>query len=292
MILPVTINVQMIVSRLIRRLSSVSIISTKTAVIGVIVPVEILVPGVLGRLTARVAQLLDSHGYSVVLLDEITDADLEAGLRYVDNDICAPAIAIIGQYMRWAEQHAGVEEISVLAPILCHSCRSISLRDTLDVVFKRAGYHDVKLVELSSSELRALAEPAVEEALIAHSTTIGLCGNVPVLTIKELRRTVCTHLENSGVSVVIPPLKRILDQQDFLTPSLEYFSEVGIRTAICILPFGCMSGHVYARGQVRELRKRFPEIDLTILDYDPSASDINLINRTELVIQAAAERSV
>lgn len=258
-----------------------------------IVPVVILVPGMLGSLTARVAQLLENRGYSVMLLDEITGADLEAGLRYVDNDICAPTIAMIGQCIRWAEQHASAEEISILIPILCHDCRSISLRDTLDVTFKRAGYHNIKLVELSSSELRALADPAVEEAPIpiAHGTTIGLCGNVPVLTIEELRRTVCTHLENSGVSVVIPPLKRILDQQDFLTPALEYFSEVGIRTVICVLPFACMSGHVYARGQLRELRKRFPEIDLTILDYDPSASDINLINRTELVVQAAAERS-
>ena len=257
-----------------------------------IVPVVILVPGMLGSLTARVAQLLENRGYSVMLLDEITGADLEAGLRYVDNDICAPTIAMIGQCIRWAEQHTGAEEISVLTPVLCHDCRSISLRDTLDVTFKRAGCHDVKLGELSSSELKALAGPAVEKAPIAHGTTIGLCGNVPVLTIEELRRTVCTHLENSGVSVVIPPLKRILDQQDFLTPSLEYFSEVGIRTAICILPFGCMSGHVYARGQLRKLRKRFPEIDLTILDYDLSASDINLINRTELVIQAAAERLI
>ena len=204
----------------------------------------------LGSLTARVAQLLENRGYSVMLLDEITGADLEAGLRYVDNDICAPTIAMIGQCIRWAEQHTGAEEISVLTPVLCHDCRSISLRDTLDVTFKRAGCHDVKLVELSSSELKALAGPAVEKAPIAHGTTIGLCGNVPVLTIEELRRTVCTHLENSGVSVV------------------------------------------YARGQLRKLRKRFPEIDLTILDYDLSASDINLINRTELVIQAAAERSV
>lgn len=257
-----------------------------------IVPVKILVPGVLGSLTARVVRLLEGRGYSVVFLDETTDADLETGLRYVDNDICAPTIAIIGQYMRWAEQHTDEKEISVLAPILCHDCRSMSLRDTLDTAFKRAGYRDVKLVELSSSELKALAEPAVEEAPITHSTTIGLCGNVPVLTIEELRHTVCTHLENSGVAVVTPPLERVLDQQDFLTPAMEYFDEVGIRTAICILPFGCMSGHVYARGQLRELRKRFPEIELTILDYDPSASDINLLNRTELVIQAAAERSI
>lgn len=254
-------------------------------------PVKILVPGMLGSLTARVVRLLENRGYAVVFLDEITNADLETGLRYVDNDICAPTIAIIGQYMRWAGQHTGEKEISVLAPILCHNCRSISLLETLDTVFNRAGYRDIKLVELSGPELIALAEPAAEKAPIAHGTTIGLCGNVPVFTIKELRCTVCTHLENSGVTVVIPPLERVLGQQDFLTPALEYFSEVGIRTAICILPFGCMSGHVYARGQVRELRKRFPEIDLTILDYDPSASDINLLNRAELVIQAAAERS-
>lgn len=112
-------------------------------------PVKILVPGMLGSLTARVVRLLENRGYAVVFLDEITNADLETGLRYVDNDICAPTIAIIGQYMRWAGQHTGEKEISVLAPILCHNCRSISLLETLDTVFNRAGYRDIKLVELS-----------------------------------------------------------------------------------------------------------------------------------------------
>ena len=81
-----------------------------------IVRVNILVPGVLGSLTSQVAQFLENRGYSVVLFDEITDADLEAGLRYVDNDICASTIAMIGQCIRWAEQHTGAEEISVLTP--------------------------------------------------------------------------------------------------------------------------------------------------------------------------------
>lgn len=256
-----------------------------------IVPVKILIPGVLGSLTTRVTQLLESRGYSVMPLGEITDADLEAGLLYVDNDICTPTIAIIGQYMRWAEQNNGQGEISILAPILCRDCRSISLHGTLDMAFKRAGLHDVRLVELSSSELEDLEKSSYADTPATCEPTIGVCGNAPVLTIYELRRTVCDHLENCGINVVVPPLERLLGRQDFLTPAMEYFDEMGIGTAICILPFGCMSGHVYARGQLREMRRRFPNIELTVFDYDPSASDINLLNRTELVIQTAAERS-
>lgn len=256
------------------------------------VPLKILVPGVLGSLTDQVVKLLKGRGHSVIPLAKITAADLETGLRYIDNDICTPTIAIIGQLMRWEERNKDQGEISVLVPMLCHECRCISMRATLEIALKRAGRHEVKLVELSNSDLRALAESSPTETPDKCEPAIGLCGNVPVLTIYELRRIVYSHLEDSGVNVVVPPLERVLGKRDFLTPALEYFDEVGIRTAICILPFGCMSGHVYARGQLRELRKRFPTIELTILDYDLSASDINLLNRTELVIQAAAEQSI
>ena len=48
---------------------------------------------------------------------------------------------------------------------------------------------------------------------------------------------------------------------------------------------------MFARGQLRRLREQFPNVEITMLDYDPSASDINLVNRTELVIQSAKEHA-
>lgn len=251
---------------------------------------KILVPGVLGSLTARVEGLLENRGYTVVSLGDVSAPDLETGLSYIDNDICAPTVAIVGQYMEWFEQHEMAKGIAVLAPIICHNCRCISLQDTLGVVFERAGLQEVEIVELSSAELAELAQSESAARTSDGQLEIGICGTAPVLTVGEFRSAVCDHLGEAGIKAVLPPLKRILDRQDFLTPAMEYFNEKGVGTVICILPFGCLSGHVYGRAQLREMRRRFPDIELTILDYDPSASEINLLNRTELVIQAARER--
>ena len=119
---------------------------------------------------------------------------------------------------------------------------------------------------------------------------IGICGPLPVVSTHEFHRTVTDRLVSSGFQVVVVPPERIVGQRDAFTPAIEFFTEAGIRTVICILPFGCMSGHAYARGQLRTLQQRFPRVEITVLDYDPSASDINLINRTELVMQTVRDR--
>ena len=89
----------------------------------------------------------------------------------------------------------------------------------------------------------------------------------------------------------MPPLDRIAEKRDFFTPALEFFDERGIDAVVCVLPFGCLGGHAFARAQMRRLLARFPRMELTILDYDPSAADINLVNRTELIIQSAREKA-
>ncbi len=251
---------------------------------------KILVPGVLGSLTAQVERLLENRGYTIINLGDVTTIDLETGLSYIDNDICASTVAIAGQYMKWFEQHGAAKDVAMLAPIVCHDCRSICLRATLETAFERAGLQGVEVVELSSVELAELAQGEEMARVGDGRPAIGICGTAPVLTVGEFRRAVCDHLEEAGIEAVLPPLERILDRQEFLTPAMEYFNGQGVRTVICILPFGCLSGHVYGRAQLREMRRRFPGIELTILDYDPSASEINVLNRTELVIQAARER--
>lgn len=254
---------------------------------------DVLVPGIMAPLADGVSRVLAERGYRAVYLGEITPDDIDAGLAHIDNDICVSTVAIVGQYMRWIEAH-GAESTSglaVLAPEVCRDCRSVSMPSVLPTAFERAGYEGIEVVPFSSPETRSSAPAADAPALDAERPVIGVCGNMPVLTTNEFRHVVCDHLEESGIQVVLPPLQRIADERDFLRPALEWFREQGVTTAICILPFGCLGGHVYARGQLRTFQKEFPEIELTILDYDPSASDVNLVNRTELVIQAAREKA-
>ncbi len=252
---------------------------------------KVLVPGTMGNLFEGAKRILAQQGFEAVYLGPVTGDDIDTGLAHIDNDICLSTVAIVGQYMRYFNEHDVEEGLHVLAPELCRDCRSVSTPDVLPSTFERAGITGVKLVPFTSSQAKEAATDDGACNVATDKPVIGVTGNMPVITTDEFRHVVCAHLEESGCQVVMPPATRIADERDFLTPALRYFDEHGITTVICILPFGCLGGHVFARGQLRKLQRTFPHIELTILDYDPSASDINLVNRTELVIQSAKEKA-
>lgn len=253
----------------------------------------VLVPGTFGRLAKMACEVLEGRGMRAEYLGSINDGDITCGYAYVDNDVCVSTVATIGQYIRFMRR-TGSSGIAVLAPELCRDCRSVSLPFVLDVALARAGFEEVQIIPFTDADLHACLgsdeQKSSQRVLAGPDMRIGLCGPLPVVTTHEFHRTVTERLDASGFQVVPVPIERIAGQRDAFAPAVEFFAEAGIRTVICILPFGCMSGHAYARGQLRTLQQRFPQVEITVLDYDPSASDINLVNRTELVMQTVRDR--
>lgn len=245
-----------------------------------------LIGATLGPLAEKAADLVGAQGYAPVLLGALSDEDIACGLAHVDNDVCVAAIAAIGQYLRVLESAEGGYNAAV-APELCKDCRSVCLSSLMRSAFARAGFGDVEVVELTSADVASCCPPPAAARVAKGSPVVGVCGNVPVLTTRLFNKTVVERLHEAGCQTLVPPLAYLVHDSDFLTPAVQYFHDAGVRTAICIVPFGCLGGHVYARGQLRKLQRAYPDVELTILDYDPSASDINVVNRTELIIQFA-----
>lgn len=251
---------------------------------------RVVVPGTVGPLARDVVRALDAQGNDARFLGKVTDADLDCGMAYVDNDVCVAAIAAIGQVIRWFKERGTHGVDAVVAPQVCADCRSVSLPLLMEGALERAGVQGMRVLEFGSEQVaQALRE---DDAPLPDHTkpVVGVCGNTVVMTTELFNHTVIDHLRSQGCEVVCPPLSVTANERDFLEPCMAWFDAHGVHTVICILAFGCLGGHVYARGKARKLRERYPHIDLTLLDYDPSASDINVVNRTELVIQAAKER--
>ncbi|MER2150169.1 MAG: hypothetical protein ABS900_01000, partial [Candidatus Limivicinus sp.] len=59
---------------------------------------------------------------------------------------------------------------------------------------------------------------------------------------------------------------------------------------ICVQPFGCLPNHVTGKGMIKVLRKRHPGANITAVDYDPGASEVNQLNRIKLLLSAAKTR--
>jgi predicted CoA-substrate-specific enzyme activase len=73
----------------------------------------------------------------------------------------------------------------------------------------------------------------------------------------------------------------------FLTAEMIDFIQNGIPNIVCVQPFGCLPNHVTGKGMIKELKRNYPEANITAIDYDPGASEINQINRLKLMLSVA-----
>ena len=89
------------------------------------------------------------HGYKVEILQEETESAVEAGLRYVHNDICYPAIVVIGQFMRALE--SGKYDNEKTALMLYQTgggCRASNYVHLLRKALAKSGFEKVPVISL------------------------------------------------------------------------------------------------------------------------------------------------
>lgn len=60
-----------------------------------------------------------------------------------------------------------------------------------------------------------------------------------------------------------------------------------INNIVCMQPFGCLPNHIVGKGIVKSLRQKYPKANITLIDYDPSLSLVNQLNRLRLMLATA-----
>ncbi|GCD11093.1 2-hydroxyacyl-CoA dehydratase [Clostridium tagluense] len=73
----------------------------------------------------------------------------------------------------------------------------------------------------------------------------------------------------------------------FLTGEMVELIESGTKNIVCMQPFACLPNHVTGKGMIKELKRRYPGANITAIDYDPGASEVNQINRIKLMMSVA-----
>lgn len=73
----------------------------------------------------------------------------------------------------------------------------------------------------------------------------------------------------------------------FLTAEMIELINSGAKNIICMQPFACLPNHVTGKGMIKELKRRYPEANITAVDYDPGASEVNQLNRIKLMLSVA-----
>lgn len=99
-----------------------------------------------------VEQLLINAGFNAVLLPSVDHGAVEAGLKYVNNDICYPSILVTGQIMEAIE--SGKYDLSRTAVIISQTgggCRATNYIALIRKALKDSGHSEVPVVSLTAA---------------------------------------------------------------------------------------------------------------------------------------------
>ena len=75
----------------------------------------------------------------------------------------------------------------------------------------------------------------------------------------------------------------------FLTAEMIEYIEHGIPNIVCVQPFACLPNHVVGKGVIKTIRSKYPEANISPIDYDPGASEANQTNRIKLLMTVAKD---
>jgi predicted nucleotide-binding protein (sugar kinase/HSP70/actin superfamily) len=75
----------------------------------------------------------------------------------------------------------------------------------------------------------------------------------------------------------------------FLTSEMCEYIEHGIPNIVCVQPFACLPNHVVGKGVIKTIRSKYPEANISPIDYDPGASETNQFNRIKLMMAQAKD---
>ncbi len=114
----------------------------------------ILIPDMLPLHFSFIEQILCQEGYRTKVLKNEGPAIVEAGLKYVHNDMCYPAIIVIGQMMQALQSgEFDVDKTALLITQTGGGCRASNYLHLLKKALDKAGMPQVPVISLNVSGL-------------------------------------------------------------------------------------------------------------------------------------------
>lgn len=267
---------------------------------------------------------LKRKGSGAFLLDRgLDEGDLEVARRCTAKDVCFTATALAARAIRLLEESPELATIAL--PAVCERCLVDAVPRMVERATGRApefvwerswradGADDASPQHPGEAALAAGGAPGAEpeasaaptdaaaeaEAAGARSTDasaqtrasakprIGIVGNPLLVLDPFMNDGLVDLLKSLGAEPVLPDADLLFADDVRFLPQLDAFAAAGVRHVIYLQSFGCLKGHVKSRGALHDLGRRYPDLQVTVLDYDPEASALNRENRVRLVVEAA-----
>ena len=74
-----------------------------------------------------------------------------------------------------------------------------------------------------------------------------------------------------------------------LSAEMAELASKGYDNIICVQPFGCLPNHIIGKAMMGRIQKKYPNANVTAIDYDPGSAKVNQENRLRLLLSIAQE---
>ena len=140
-------------------------------------------------------------------------------------------------------------------------------------------------------------------SLLNTNKTSAKISKVAIKLIDLLEKDVRIALANSKKNYLMPcdiwhlesKVKDVLSIGNqtgegwFLTAEMIEYIENDIPNIVCVQPFACLPNHVVGKGVIKTIREKYPNANISPVDYDPGASESNQTNRIKLLMTVAKD---
>ena len=215
-----------------------------------------------------------------VMSEGISAVDAQVAQRQVPGDVCFTAAALIARALRVVEENPRASALRI--PLVCNQCLLDGLAHT---IWRLNG----SCPEITWEERwpQPIEEPAATGKEVAERVLVGFVGNPLLCFDAFMNDSILKLLERLGCDVAMPDPDKLFCEDVRYLDQLDEFSRKGVDCVIYLQSFGCMKAHVHARGFAHEFARRYTDMPITVIDYDPESSALNRENRIRLAVEAA-----
>ena len=71
-----------------------------------------------------------------------------------------------------------------------------------------------------------------------------------------------------------------------LPAEIVAYAKQGVKAVISLQPFGCIANHIISKGLENKIKQKYPGINILSLDFDSGVSEVNIVNRLRLLLEA------
>ena len=128
------------------------------------------------------------HGYHFHILHETTPADIETGLKYVNNDACYPTIVVVGQLINaLLSKECDPNHTSIFITQTGGGCRATNYVAFLRKALKEAGFEQVPVVSLNLSGLEGNPGLKITPSLAHNAIKACVWGDLLMACVLRIR---------------------------------------------------------------------------------------------------------